>query len=93
LLLPIHTNQILFHFDHGLNLHYKGEHLVGATCMCAHDSCLPWNFSVRLVDGLMWMGWDGLHFVDGMVYIMLIPHFVWLVESEGWDGMCLAYNL
>jgi hypothetical protein len=51
------------------------------------------SLSVRLVDGLMWMGWDGLHFVDGMAHIMLIPHFVWLVESEGWDGKCLAYNL
>jgi hypothetical protein len=40
-----------------------------------------------LVDGLMWMGWDGLHFVDGMVHIRLIPHFVWLVESKGWDGV------
>jgi hypothetical protein len=53
----------------------------------------PGHVSVRLVDGLMWMGWDGLHFVDGMAHIMLIPHFVWLVESEGWDGKCLAYNL
>jgi hypothetical protein len=35
------------------------------------------------------MGWDGLHFVDGMD-IMLIPHFVWLVQSEGSDRKWLA---
>jgi hypothetical protein len=50
------------------------------------------DLRLRLVDGLMWMGWDGLHSVDGM-NIMLIPHFVWLVQSEGWDGKRLATGI
>jgi hypothetical protein len=47
---------------------------------------------VSLVNGSVCMGWDGLHFKDGMIHIKVILFFVWFSQNLR-DGMKSADRL